>query len=73
MADADALPVPAELQPTLARHPGVDWAGVVAESLRAKAEAIERAEAVARRSKLSAEQARALGARLREGDDAPRA
>jgi len=68
MSDAaDALPVPGDLRPLLAKHAGLDWEAVAWSAVRARVAQLERAEALAARSRLTAAQARALGAKLRGG------
>lgn len=62
---ADALPIPEDLRPLLAKHGGIDWASVAWEALRARAAQVERAEALASRSRLTARGTRALAAALR--------
>jgi len=68
MSDAsDLLPIPADLRPLLARHGGVDWGRIAWDAVRARAEAFERVEALAKCSRLGAARARALGETLRGG------
>lgn len=64
-APADALPVPPDLRPLLSRHAAFDWGRVAWDAVRHRAAQVERAEALARRSRLTARAARELGARLR--------
>jgi CO/xanthine dehydrogenase FAD-binding subunit len=65
MSDAESLPVPPDLRPLLERHAGIDWARVAMDAVRRRAMLVERAEELARRSKLSAQDARALAEELR--------
>jgi hypothetical protein len=58
-------PVPSDVRPVLARHPGFDWGGVAWDAVRARAAQVDRAEALGRRSRLRAAEARALGRELR--------
>lgn len=62
---AESLPVPEDLQPLLARHPGLDWQGLAWDSVRQRVAELERVEQLAQRSTLTAREARELGARLR--------
>lgn len=63
----ETLPVPHDLKPLLAKHQAIDWASVAWDAVRARAAQVERAEALARRSRLRADGARALGEMLRRG------
>lgn len=65
MSSTDALPVPHDLKPLLAKHASIDWGSIAWDAVRARAAQVERAEALARRSRLRAAQARALGECLR--------
>jgi len=62
---SESLPVPEDLQPLLAKHPGLDWQGLAWDSVRARVLELERIEDLARRSTLTAKEARAIGAQLR--------
>jgi hypothetical protein len=62
---AESLPVPDDLQPLLAKHPGLDWQGLAWDSVRRRVQELERVEQLALRSTLTAREARDLGARLR--------
>lgn len=62
---ADALDVPDDLRPLLAKHPGLDVASIAWDAVRARAAALDQAERLAQRSRLTPSQARALGEELR--------
>lgn len=62
---AESLPVPEDLQPLLAKHPGLDWSGLAWDAVRRRVLDLERLEHLAQRSTLTQREARALGARLR--------
>jgi hypothetical protein len=66
-ADAAPLPVPDDLRALMARHTGVDWGRIAWDAVRAKAQAWERVEALARRSRLRHGEAKALGEAFRGG------
>lgn len=65
MSLTDALPIPEELQPLLQRHSGVDWPSIAWDAVRSRASELDRVEALAGQSRLTASQARALGQELR--------
>lgn len=64
-SDADALPVPDDLRELLERHGAIDWGRIAWDAVRARAAQVERAEALARQSRLRRAQAKAFAAMLR--------
>ncbi|MCA1813067.1 MAG: hypothetical protein LC624_03830 [Halobacteriales archaeon] len=62
---SESLPVPPDLQPLLAKHPGLDWHGLAWDTVRQRVQELERVEQLARRSTLTAREAKELAARLR--------
>lgn len=66
-APADALPIPPDLQPVLARHRAFDWGSVAWDAVRRRAAQVERAEELGKRSRLTFAKARALAEALRGG------
>lgn len=63
---ADALDVPEDLRPLLAKHPGLDWGAIAWDAVRARAAQVERAEELAQRSRLGTRAAKRLARELRD-------
>jgi hypothetical protein len=64
-SDADALPVPDDLRDLLERHATIDWGRIAWDAVRARAAQVDRAEALARQSRLKRAQAKQFAALLR--------